>query len=244
MNRAMIFCLGSLICAGTLHAEPRTFTNKDGKTLTAELVAVENENVVLKLGNAKIAKVPLSSLSDSDQEFINSWWEKNKNKVTEMDVRLVIDKNSKRVPQKDDGAAKGKGPKKKVTVDEVQYVCVLKSYTKKDLSNITANYTVYKRISSRGEDGSSTTTEEIDGTATVASLLSQQSATFETAVVSCEDSSQKGGKGPSTSKRETVIGMVVTLSADGEEFMKQSFPDNFLDRLKEEEEREAAKNDD
>jgi len=242
MKNPLIVCLVSLLCVGTSLAESRTFTNKEGKTLAADVIAVEDKVVVLKLANASKVKVPLSSLSEADQEFIKSWREENKNKVTEMDVRLEIDKNTKRIkPDSDD--SKGKGKKKKESKEEVQFSCVLKSFTHRDISDITAAYTIYKRVSTRGEDGSNTTTEETNGDAKVASLVSNESVTFETVVVTCEDSSSKGGKGPSSSKRETVIGIVVALSANGEEFMKQGYPDNFLDRLQEEEERQAREKD-
>lgn len=232
--------LTGLLCLGISFAEPRAFTNKDGKTLEAELIGVEDGSAVLKLANRSKAKVPLDSLSKSDQEFVKTWWEENKNKVRESDVKLSIDKLSKRMKEPKDDDKKGKD-KKKVSKGEVRYSCVVNSYTRKDLSDITVDYTVYKRVSSRGEEGSSTTTEEITGSTTIASLEGLGSASFETDAVVCEDMSQKGGKGPSSSKRESVIGVVVTLSVGGEEFLKQSHPDNFLGRLEEEAKREEER---
>lgn len=242
MKPTLIICLGSLFLVVSSLAEPRTFTSKEGKTLAAELVLVEKEEALLKLANSSRVKVPLASLSEADQQFIKSWWEENKNNINEMDVRLAIEKKTKRVTSSDTGSEKGKkgAATKKVTVDKVQYICVLKSYTPRDLSNITVDYTVYKRVSTRGGEGSGSKTEETGGSTTVASLLSNQSATFETTDVTCEDSSQKGSKKtPATSKRETVVGLVVTLSANGKEFLQQSYPENFLDKLKEGEERAA-----
>lgn len=242
MKPTPIICLCSLFLAGSSLAEPRTFTSKEGKTLTAELVLVEKEEALLKLANSSRVKVPLASLSEADQKFIKSWWEENKNNITEMDVRLVIEKISKRVSSPDTGSAKGKKGVaiKKMTIDKVRYTCVLKSYTPRDLSNITVDYTVYKRVSTRGGEGSGSKTEETSGSATIASLLSNQSATFETKDVTCEDSTQKGSKNtPASSTRETVIGLVMTLSANGKEFLEQSYPENFLGKLKEGKEREA-----
>mgnify|MGYP001764842801 CR=1 FL=1 len=42
-------------------------------------------------------------------------------------------------------------------------------------------------------------------------------------------------------KRETILGIVVTLSVGGNEILKQSDPENLLDRLKEAEQRENSR---
>ena len=241
MKNPLAVCLASLLAVSSSLAETRTFTNKEGKSITAELLGVEKDDAVLKLANSSRVKVPVASLSDADQAFVKSWQEENKNNVTESDVRLSIEKKSDRVPGPDSGKdKKGKKDQKKVTIDKVHYLCELSSYSAKELSDITASYTIYKRVSTRGEGGSETTTETVDGSETIASLPSNQKVTFETTTVTCEDMSQKASKDKkASSQRETVVGMVVKLSANGKEFLEQGYPDNFLDRLKEEEERES-----
>lgn len=239
MKKPLGVCLVFLLALASSRGESRTFTNKEGKAITAELISVVKEDAVLKLANSSRVKVPLASLSDADQAFIKTWQEENKNNVTESDVRLSIEKKSDRVSSPDTGKDKKKDAKK-VTTDKVEYICELSSYSERDLSDITADYTIYKRVSTRGKEGSETKTETIDGSDKVASLPANQKVTFETTGVTCEDFSQKGKKGePASSKRETVIGIVVKLSANGKEFLQQGFPDNFLDRLEEEEKRES-----
>jgi len=56
------------------------------------------------------------------------------------------------------------------------------------------------------------------------------------------DSSKKGGKGPTESNRETIVGFIVIFSAGGKEFLKQSHPSNFINRLEEEEKRQEDRN--
>lgn len=239
MKNILGICLVSLLAAAATFGESRTFTNKEGKEITAELIGVEKEDAVLKLANSSRVKVPVASLSDADQAFIKSWAEENKNNVTDSDIRLSIEKRSKRVAGPDTGKDKKKDAKK-VSIDNVEFICELSSYTQREISGITANYTIYKRVSTRGKEGSGTKTETIDGSDTVASISANQKVTFETTGVTCEDFSQKGKKGePASSKRETVIGIVVKLSVNGKEFLEQGYPDNFLDRLEEEEKRES-----
>lgn len=86
----VVVMLGSF--SGTSTAEARTFTNTAGKTVDAELIGLNDKTAVLKLDNGSKAKVPLSSLCKEDQAYINAWWEKNKNRVSNSDVRLSISK--------------------------------------------------------------------------------------------------------------------------------------------------------
>ena len=55
MNRSVFITLASLLCAAVTQAEPRTFTNTEGKSIKADLVRVEGENAVLKLANLSVA---------------------------------------------------------------------------------------------------------------------------------------------------------------------------------------------
>ena len=247
MKHPVGIALGLLLCATLSRAEPRTFTNTEGKSIEAELVRVEGEEAVLKLANLKLANVPLASLSKADEAFVRAWWEENKDKLGPMDVRLTIDKKTERIDRQVSRSNPGGGNNKnnqqspvvkKMQKDDIHYACVLKSYVKKEVADIEVEYTIYKRVSTRDKDGSKSEVEEIDGTATVRRLEAFGSATFETDVVPCLDESQTGGKGPDTRRSETVEGFVVTLSAGGKEFLKQSYPENYIERLEEEEKRE------
>ena len=97
MKCPVFIILSALLCTAILQAEPRTFTNTEGKSIKAELVSVEGESAVLKLENLSVAKVPLTSLSKADEAYVKAWWEENKNNIGPMDIRLAIDKNTKRI---------------------------------------------------------------------------------------------------------------------------------------------------
>lgn len=251
MRHPILIALGGLFLAAFSHAETRTFTNAEGKSIEAELVGLEDESALLKLANLSIAKVALTSLSKSDEAYVRAWWEENKDKVGSMDVRLTIDKNTERIERKSTTSGNSGGGQNnrnqppplvtKVQKDEVEYVCVLKSYVKKEISDITVNYTIYKRVITRDKDGTKSDMVEIDGTASIKRLEAHGSATFDTQVVPVDNNSKKGGKGPDTMRSETIEGFVVTLSAGGSEFIKQSYPENYIARLAEEEKREESR---
>lgn len=53
----------------------RTWKSSDGRSLSAKLVAANDESAVLELADGKNSTVPLSRLSEEDQRFINEWRE-------------------------------------------------------------------------------------------------------------------------------------------------------------------------
>lgn len=241
---ALCVLFGSLMA----RAELRTFTNVDGRKVKGELLKVEDEAAVVRLDNASIAKIPLSSLSEEDKTSVTKWWEENKDKIGPMDIRLTIDKNTDRVDRTvirpKGGGAKNQAanqPVKKNTIDDFNFSCTLKNFTQKNISNITVEYTIYKRVIGRDKTGLKNATDEITGEKAITMLEAMGNTSFDTDKVRCEDSSESGGKGQTTWKRETILGIVVTLSVGGKEIYKQSDPENFLDRLKEAEQREDSR---
>lgn len=225
-------------------ADGRTFTNKAGKMIEAELIGVESGSAVLKLRGDRTAKVPLGSLSEEDQAYVKSWHEENKNKISERDVELTIEKDTERikdeVPDRNKGGKGGKGDTNKSSKTETTFKCTLENSSTKTVEGITATYIVYKRITSRG-DISDTSTSETSDTIEVSTLPARGKAEFTTDPVECVDFTRKSKKGPSQSQRESVVGFVVSLSVEGREFLKKSEPENFLDRLEEEAKRKATR---
>jgi hypothetical protein len=238
------FVIAAIVLLGgaTAFAEPRVFTNAEGKTLTAEPVSVEDDKVVLKLANLKTATVPLKSLSANDQAYIAEWWKANKDKLKPMDVTLEVSRKVKRIDRKVTRSGGGNARPgqnvvseivNKLTIDEFHYVGELKSYVKKDISDIAVTYTIYKRITTSGKAGTESRVEEIRGEALVRRLEAHGEATFETEIVSCEDTSQTGGNRPREYKRETILGVIFELSSGGQDFLRQSAPENLAAHLEE-----------
>ncbi len=80
--------LGGLIAAGLLtativcDAQGREWTDNKGRKIEAEFVREEGDKVVLDT-SSKVYKVPLSSLSQSDQDFVKSQRDKAAGSTTE-----------------------------------------------------------------------------------------------------------------------------------------------------------------
>lgn len=236
-NRPLV-TIACLLIALMSGAGARTFTNTEGKQIEAELVALEDEKAVLKLANGRNASVPLASLSAEDQAFAKTWHEENKNKITGRDLKLKIEKEVERV--KNDAGAGGKNNNKNDTT-EILFKCTLENYSGKTIEGLSANYTIYKRTSTRGERGSETDTSENSDSSDVPTLKPKESVEFVAGPEVCVDFQKSSNKGAGQSQREKVLGIVITLMNGETEILKQSEPRDFIDRLEEEAKRQEAR---
>ena len=63
------FCL----LTGLLHAEPRTFTDQFGRTITAELISVDGDQIRIRRDDGQVFTLTASKLIEADQKFIKTW---------------------------------------------------------------------------------------------------------------------------------------------------------------------------
>ncbi|MBL9151880.1 MAG: hypothetical protein JNK37_05330 [Verrucomicrobiales bacterium] len=68
----LLLALALLLTVPMALAESRTWTSADGRTLTAELLAVEGDQVTLKTERGNF-QLPLSRLSEPDQAYAKEW---------------------------------------------------------------------------------------------------------------------------------------------------------------------------
>ena len=75
MKSAVAFCLLSLFVAPALSAEDewREFTSIDGRTLTAKVLKVTSNAVILERKNGQQFGLEFEKLSDADQKWLSSW---------------------------------------------------------------------------------------------------------------------------------------------------------------------------
>ena len=75
MIKTLILCLlifGSISTAAD-EGGLRDWTNAAGKTISAELIALEGDDVTLKLADGKEYEISLTTLSEADGEFARQW---------------------------------------------------------------------------------------------------------------------------------------------------------------------------
>jgi thiol-disulfide isomerase/thioredoxin len=70
--RWFVLAFGTVACTTAVRAESRTWSDKNGKfSITADLVAVQRGNVVLRTTDGRQLTVPIKQLSAADQTFVN-----------------------------------------------------------------------------------------------------------------------------------------------------------------------------
>ena len=229
------FLLSLLLSSAT---QARKFYNTEGKSIEAELISVENGTAVMKMDKGREVKIPITKLSTADQNYIKRWWKENKNRISERDVKVSIRQKSiytKRPETKIIGKGKSKV---KTSQTEVTFFCKVDNYAAKTINGIKASYSVHKRVSKRGKKGSSTEVEIVTNTMLLKPLESHKEVKFTTDGVKCSNMSDSK---TDVSVRETIIGMVLTLSVDGNKILTQSHPENLIKRIEEEEARQERK---
>lgn len=73
MNRSLLLVLFSFTVPFSAWAELRSWTNSEGKTIEADLISLEGEEITLKMENGRTYTFALASLSAPDQEFAKAW---------------------------------------------------------------------------------------------------------------------------------------------------------------------------
>ena len=216
-------------------AEMRVFTNKEGKTLEAELLWVEDNKAILKLGDGKQAKVPLIALSEADQAFIKTWWEENKDKIRPTDVILTLErKESKRRSNKSKHFDHETGApiSSSSTSYDLHFAGEFKNNAGRDLKDILVNYTIYKRTRPDNyQPGKGDIIEKFAGSHEIRTLSVLGTETFQTEKISCSGKSGNFG-GVASSSTAGVLGITVTLITGGQEFLTVHEPANLPDLIK------------
>ncbi len=76
-------------------AAPREFTSNDGKAITAEIVDVRGDNVVLSMNGGEFT-VPISRFSQPDQDFVAEWKKKEaENHIPKMRIDVYSGKSDR-----------------------------------------------------------------------------------------------------------------------------------------------------
>ena len=228
-------------------AEVRTFTNTGGKEIQAQVTSVVGENVSMTLSSGKEFTLPIAKFSEADQTYIRDWATKNKNPVPRTALRLEIKKTQSKVRlDKKDGEKNADYKKRRDASDKSQtlYTLNLRNATRQPIGEVEVDYKIFKRVSRRGFD-------EYDESKMEEKLVRNPVGIVDASALKeielepyiTEDIYIKGDKNKDIDdkrQRETLLGIVVKVSAGGKELYKQSLPANLMDRITQEFERDQA----
>lgn len=233
--------------ATTSHAGVRTFKNSEGREIQAEITAVSGDEVSMTLTDGSEFDLPIARFSADDQAFIRDWATKNKNAVPRTAIRLEIKKNQSKIRlERNEGEKKADYKKRQDASDRSQtlYVLNLQNTTRQQIDGVEVAYKIFKNVSRRGfgdDDGSRT--EELLVRNEVGTIAASDLKDIELEPFITEDIFIKGDKNKDQDDKrqnETLLGIVVKVSAGGKELYKESLPTNLMARIQQDYERDNA----
>ncbi len=174
---------GALLFASVLHAEFHTFTDQFGRTVTAEIVSVEGDQVRILREDGQRFALTTSKLTEGDQKFIQKWVAANpsaspkpsgaaaEEKFTPDPTKLVL--NLSRAKFDSHTLYKYEGYSHKH--ENWGYSIQLTNQHSRPLENVRVEYNLFARTYS-----DSPTPTLITGAKTIKSLASRDSESFRT----------------------------------------------------------------
>lgn len=70
-----------VVCSGLLHAEVRTLTDQFGRSITADVLALDGDTLKIRRDDGIVFDFPIGNLSADDQKAIREWAAKQTKKV-------------------------------------------------------------------------------------------------------------------------------------------------------------------
>ena len=156
------------LAAAGLHAETRTLTDRQGRSLKAEILSVNGDQVSIKRDDGQTFTLSLATLSDDDQKALKAWAAKQAAMVPPGGVTLAISRGKFDTKKKDDGG---------MTLSEEQwgYDVTFVNHTSKTLADVRVDYILFvKPDTEPGKD-------------TVAAPLKQRAGSHKIDVVGIRD---------------------------------------------------------
>lgn len=80
-----------LFSSALLVSAPRTFTDMQGRTITAELISVQNDQVTIRRTDGQTFTLGIATFGEADQKLIHDWAAEQTAKKPAVDDKPVID---------------------------------------------------------------------------------------------------------------------------------------------------------
>ena len=220
-----LIAAGLTLIASVLHAEPRTFTDQFGRTITAEIVSVEADQVRIRREDGQVFTLSASKLTENDQKFIKQWVAATPSAPAEPKTEIKSTPDPKKLLV---GLSKGKFSSRTLTKydtyvhkhEDWGYSIQLTNQNLRALENLRVEYNLFARTYA---DTSSPTL--INGAKTIKAIPSRGSEVFRTGTAEvCKSRDTSYGYNAGGEMR----GIWIRIYVDGELLIEQSSPDSLM----------------
>lgn len=232
-SRFLRASLAILSLAGLLRfpAAAETLTDKQGRTLQAEIVAVEGDQVRIKRGDGQAFSLPLSSLSDDSRKTVQEWAKANADKLPADAIAVEMSRGKFDVTKtdKDVTLTTGEVVKNGMTLTEEKwgYAITISNKTTRRLENLRIEYRLFATVDSVHVKEKQGLKKKAYKT-TLEPLSELGRVTFRTETISAIKSKYNGNivsaKTGDSSSRETLSGIWLRVYRDKELLYETAAP--------------------
>lgn len=136
-----------------LRAEMRTLTDKQGRTLQADVIAVSGDQVEIRRADGQLFKLPLANLSDADQQALKKWAADQPTKPAPLppgalDVQMARGMFDVERRKEDATLSDGKVRKDAISISEEKwgYTITINNRSDQTLTDLRADYVLFATV--------------------------------------------------------------------------------------------------
>jgi hypothetical protein len=219
-------------CTLTLHAdrntEYRTFTDGDGRKISAVLIRATDAEVWIRRNDGQTFQVSLDRFSDADRKFVAEW-----RRMEALTAPMALEFSARRFP---DGRQTTSTESTVTITERYGYVVTITNRSPYDLKDLQVEYRYFIREGNVGATGQNRRIRHEDGRTRIDNLPSRGNTEFKTNTVTLRSSRLK----PDWSYRDTnqrrtqddLRGICVRVRENGKIIAEFSNPGNLMESEK------------
>ncbi len=185
----LVIGMGLYLGAGALdvHAEMRTLTDKQGRSLKAEVVSVADDKVTIRREDGQTFILSLASLSDDDQQFLKDWAKAQAALIPAGGVELQISRGKFDTKKSDEVGMV-------ISHEQWGYTATLFNHTNKPLTGARVDYILFVKTDSEpGKDSTVAPLKQKPGSKMIDVIAGRDRVIFRTDSITLQKQQLKPG---------------------------------------------------
>jgi len=192
--------------SAALHAEPRTLTDKQGRSLKAEILSVDGNTVTIRREDGHTFNLSLSTLSDDDQRSLKDWAKQQASLIPAGGVELQMSRGKFDSQKKDEESII-------VTEEQWGYTVTFFNHTSKPISGARVDYILFVKPDAQpGKDSTPVPLKKKPGSKQIDTVGFRDSVNFRTSTITIYKQQLKPGwvwekTGNNAAVKDTLYGI-------------------------------------
>jgi hypothetical protein len=218
------------------HAEVRTLTDKQGRSLQADVIEVTADTVKIKRADGQLFDLPLSTLTETDQKILRELATKLATEISPTAIAVALSRAKFSTDSKDIDITLTDGTKVKggqtITTDKWGYSISITNKTPKLISTLRAEYRLFATVDSVHTEADKSKLKKKAFTSPIAAIAPLGKIEFRSETIAAVKTKYNGNivsakTGDSTS-RETLHGIWLRIYAGDTLVHESAFPETLM----------------